>query len=299
MDIEKNLFILAFDQRSSLKQTLFGSQNITKQERRLMCDYKKLVFEGFLSVWKKLVYKESLAVLVDEEFGSVVIKLAKRKKIKFALSQEKSGLDRVAFEYGNNFREKIKKINPDFVKILVRYNPRQKQENKAQLKRLKIMSEWCWKNHYIFLVELLVPPTERDLKRVRGFVRVYDEKIRPGLAVKAIKEFYNSDVYPDIWKIEALSTKLQWHDLLLAVGSGKKGDIVKVVMLGRNASVAQINKWILACPKDRVSGFAIGRTIWLRSILDLHAKKVSRLEATRQIGENYFEFIKLWEKKDK
>lgn len=298
---KNNLYILAFDQRSSLIKALFDKQNITSAEKKLVGNYKRLIFDGFLNVWKNFDEQErkKLAVLVDEEFGSAVIKSAKRKKISFALSQEKSGKQTVAFEYGSHFGEKIKKIRPDFVKILVRYNARDKEENKKQLKKLKEMSVWCLKNNYIFLVELLVPANERDLLMARGKLRIFDERLRPQLACRAIVEFYDAGIFPDIWKIEALSSKAQWQELLPIIYNSQKGENVSVIMLGRNASVAQVKKWMAVCPRPQVSGFAIGRTIWLRAILDLHKKKINRKQAVKQIARNYFEFIKLWEKNDK
>ena len=62
-------------------------------------------------------------VLVDEQFGSDIPERAREHGLKLAMPVEKSGQNDFDFEYGDDFPAHIEKFNPDFSKVLVRYNP--------------------------------------------------------------------------------------------------------------------------------------------------------------------------------
>src|SRR5207302_718601 len=63
--------------------------------------------------------------LVDEQYGgpSQVPEGAKDAGIKLAMPVEKSGQTEFDFEYGDDFGAHIESFDPDFSKVLVRYNP--------------------------------------------------------------------------------------------------------------------------------------------------------------------------------
>jgi len=91
---------------------------------------------------------------------------------------------------------------------------------------------------------------------------------------------------------------LAWQDVINEM-RGEDREDVGIIMLGRGESIAKVKAWIKICPKNQVNGFAIGRTIWWRAIMDLHEKKISRRQAINQIADNYLELIKLWEEDSK
>ncbi len=62
-------------------------------------------------------------VLVDEQFGSTIPEQAREHGLKLAMPVEKSGQDEFDFQYGDDFGAHIEKFDPDFSKVLVRYNP--------------------------------------------------------------------------------------------------------------------------------------------------------------------------------
>ena len=82
-------------------------------------------------------------VLVDEQFGSDIPQRAREDGLKLAMPVEKSGQNEFDFEYGDDFGAHIEKFNPDFSKVLVRYNPDDDAEmNHRQLERLKRLADW-------------------------------------------------------------------------------------------------------------------------------------------------------------
>ena len=64
-------------------------------------------------------------MLVDEQFGvPTVPSEAKRAQgLKLAMPAEQSGQNMFDFQYGDEFGEHIESFDPDFTKVLVRYNP--------------------------------------------------------------------------------------------------------------------------------------------------------------------------------
>ena len=78
-------------------------------------------------------------MLVDEQFGGDIPEQARAAGLKLAMPVEKSGQNEFDFEYGDDFGAHIEKFNPDFSKVLVRYNPEDPDTdmNREQLGRLK------------------------------------------------------------------------------------------------------------------------------------------------------------------
>ena len=89
-----------------------------------------------------------------------------------AMPVEKSGQNEFDFQYGDEFGAHIETFDPDFAKVLVRYNPDGDAEmNARQTERLKRLSDWLHEHDRKFLFELLVPAepsTAREGRRRRG-----------------------------------------------------------------------------------------------------------------------------------
>ena len=84
---------------------------------------KTLIWEGFQRAVEEGAPKEFAGILVDEQYGPDVAREAKAGGYKLAMPVEKSGQNEFDFEYGDQFGEKIEEFDPDFSKVLVRYNP--------------------------------------------------------------------------------------------------------------------------------------------------------------------------------
>ena len=87
------------------------------------------------------------------------IRDAKKNGIMVSMPIEKSGQDEFDFEFAD-FKAHIKRANPDFVKVLVRFNPEgDKSLNKRQLEKLKKASDHIKEINKKMIFELLVPAT--------------------------------------------------------------------------------------------------------------------------------------------
>lgn len=270
------LFILPFDHRSTFAKKLLGFEYPPKTtaQRKKVADMKKVVFDGFLLAHNQYEHSEDMGILIDEEFGSSVIKEASRQMIPFALSVEKSGQLFFQFEHGQSFGKHIKAKKPTYAKALVRYDLDQKDGNKIQNKRLKRLSDWCDNNDQKFMLEPLMAGKGSTFNQMK----------------KAVKQMRRAGIDPDLWKVEALTYPRQWHQMYKIA----KGDLI---ILGRGSSKKQVEEWVITAAKSGVvSGFAIGRTIFYKPLEELRDKKIARKQAVEKIAKNYLHFIKLWEK---
>src|SRR5256714_11874700 len=295
------LFILAFDHRGSFQKKMFGIEGDPSEEQtQTISDAKHLIFEGMLAAAEKGLDEEASGVLVDEQFGGDIPKQAKEKGFKLALPVEKSGQDEFDFQYGDEFGAHIEKFDPDFSKVLVRYNPDGETElNERQLGRLQRLSDWLKERDRKFLFELLVPATDEQLASVDGDSDRYDAELRPELMRQAISEIQRTGIEVDIWKIEGVDER---HDAAMLAeqtrsGPGREG--VVCVVLGRGASTDKVNQWLQAAsPVEGFIGFAIGRSIWWDALKGWLSDELERDAAAGQIAENYQHFIDIYEKQE-
>ena len=295
------LYILAFDHRGSFQKKMFGIQgDPTPEETETIASAKRLIFEGMLEAVKRGAEAGASGVLVDEQFGSDIPQRAREHGLRLAMPVEKSGQNEFDFEYGEDFGAHIEKFNPDFSKVLVRYNPEDDPAmNERQLGRLKRLADWLHERDRKFLFELLVPATEGQLASIDGDSDRYDAELRPELMRRAIEEIQNFGIEVDIWKIEGVDRRED--DEMLAEqtrsGAGRQG--VVCVVLGRGASTAKVEEWLrAAAPIDAFVGFAIGRSIWWDALKGWLDNELEREAAASQVADNYLHFIDVYERQE-
>jgi 5-dehydro-2-deoxygluconokinase len=215
-----------------------------------------------------------------------------------AMPVEKSGQDEFDFEYGDDFGAHIEKFDPDFSKVLVRYNPDADADmNERQLGRLKRLADWLHDHDRKFLFELLVPATDEQLSSVGGDTDRYDAELRPELMRRAIEGTQNAGIEVDVWKIEGVDEQSDAAMLAEQARSGAGREGVTCVLLGRGASTEKVEQWLeQAAPVEGFIGFAIGRSIWWDALKGYLGNDLKREAAAEQIGKNYLHFIKVYER---
>ncbi|HYI79574.1 MAG TPA: DUF2090 domain-containing protein, partial [Thermoleophilaceae bacterium] len=203
------LYILAFDHRGSFQTKMFGIEgDPTPEQTATIADAKHLIFEGMAKAAERGADPAASGTLVDEQFGGDIPRDAKARGLKLAMPVEASGRNDFEFEYGDQFGDHILNFDPDFSKVLVRYNPDgDAQMNQEQLGRLKELADWLHANDRKFLFELLVPAEDHQLEAVGGDEGRYDAELRPDLMHRAIKEIQDFGIEVDIWKIEGVDAR--------------------------------------------------------------------------------------------
>jgi len=295
---DKKLYILAFDHRGSFQKKFFGIEGDPDPEQTAMiADAKHLIFEGILRAVRAGADPSITGVLVDEQFGSDVPEQAHEHGLKLAMPAERSGQPMFDFQYGDDFGKHIESFNPDFTKVLVRYNPDgDAAANAIQLEKLKRLSDWLKAHDHKFLFELLVPAEDAQLQAVDGDPDRYDAELRPELMRRAIAEIQDSGVEVDIWKIEGVDERADCEMLVAQARTGGRDGVVCVV-LGRGADDAKVDQWLTAAaPVDGYVGFAIGRSIWWDSLKAYVDGKIDRATGAQKIAENYLRFVTVYER---
>ena len=295
------LYIFAFEHRGSFQKKMFGIQgDPTPEETETIASAKRLIFEGMLEAVRRGAEAGATGVLVDEQFGSDIPARAREHGLKLAMPVEKSGQDEFDFEYGEDFGAHIEKFNPDFSKVLVRYNPEDDPAtNERQLGRLKRLADWLHERERKFLFELLVPATEAQLASVDGDNDRYDAELRPELMRRAIEEIQNFGIEVDIWKIEGVDRREDDEMLAEQARSGPGREGVVCVVLGRGASTEKVEEWLrAAAPIDAFVGFAIGRSIWWDALKGWLSGELEREAAASQVADHYLHFIDVYERQE-
>ncbi|MDX1657669.1 MAG: DUF2090 domain-containing protein [Nitriliruptorales bacterium] len=290
------LFVLAFDHRGSFKRMFGVSKDPSEEQYAKLRDAKKLVWEGFQTALDQGAPKDKVGILVDEEMGAEVAREAKERGVQLAMPVEASGQPVFQFEYGDDFGAHIEEFDPDFSKVLVRWNPADPDDEKTtQGERLKRLGDWLHDNDRLFLFELLVPASDADLARVDGDEDRYDTEVRPELTIQAIDEIQNFGVEPDIWKIEGLDKREDCEALADKIRAGSGRENVVAVVLGRGADDQKVDHWLrMGAPLDAYHGFAIGRSIWRNEVEAYVAGDMSRDEAAKGIAANYQRFVDVY-----
>jgi len=293
------LYILAFDHRGSFQKKMFGIEGDPSPEQtETISDAKKLIFEGMLQAVSRGAEASATGVLVDEQFGSDIPQQAPEHGLKLAMPVEKSGQNEFDFEYGSDFGHHIEAFDPDFSKVLVRYNPMDDPElSQRQLGKLKELADWLHAHGRKFLFELLVPATDDQLAQVGGDADRYDAELRPELMRRAIEEIQNFGIEVDIWKIEGVDAR---EDAVMLAEQARTGDGregVPCVLLGRGASTEKVEEWLRAAATvDGFIGFAIGRSIWWDALKGFLSKDLDRDAAVSRVADNYLHFVAVYER---
>jgi 5-dehydro-2-deoxygluconokinase len=295
---DEKLYILAFDHRGSFQKKFFGIEGEPDPEQTAtIADAKHLIFEGIVRAVGASADPSVTGVLVDEQFGSTVPAEARQHGLKLAMPAERSGQNMFDFQYGEDFGAHIERFDPDFTKVLVRYNPDgDGPENLEQLGKLKRLSDWLKQHERRFLFELLVPAEPAQLEAVGGDADRYDTELRPELMRRTIAAIQDAAIEVDIWKIEGVDERADCEMLVAQARSGGRDGVVCVV-LGRGANDDKVDQWLgAAAPVDGFVGFAIGRSIWWDPLKAYIDGKIDRAAGAQKIAENYLRFVKVYER---
>jgi 5-dehydro-2-deoxygluconokinase len=280
---------------------MFGIEGDPDEEQtKTISDAKHLIWEGMVAASEKGLDQETAGVLVDEQFGAPVNipGEAKERGFKLAMPVEKSGQNEFDFQYGDDFGAHIEKFDPDFSKVLVRYNPEDpdSEMNKRQLDRLKRLADWLHENDRLFLFELLVPATDEQLEKVAGEADRYDTEARPELMRRAIADIQDFGIEVDIWKIEGVDEQSDCEMLVKQARTGEGRENVVCVVLGRGASDDKVDQWLRAgAPVEGYIGFAIGRSIWWDALKGYLDGSIERADAAEKIADKYLRFVRVYE----
>jgi myo-inositol catabolism protein IolC len=295
---DKDLYVLPFDHRATFKTKMFGwTGTITSEQTAHIATFKRVIYDALQAAVAAGVPKSKAGILVDEQFGSAILRDAAKDGYMTACPAEKSGLDEFDFEYGEDFAKHIEAFHPTFCKVLVRYNPEGNAAlNQRQAARLKLLSDYLHnKSRSLYMFELHVPAEKAQMERLKGDKKAYDLEMRPGLMVQAIQQLQDAGVEADVWKIEGIDRP---EDCEKVVAAARRGGRNKVgcIVLGRGEDDKKVGEWLAtAAPVSGFIGFAVGRTAFWEPLVAWRDKKITREAAVNEISRRYQGFVNIFE----
>ena len=298
LGFDKPLYILPFDHRGSFETGMFGWKGaLSPEQTAQIADAKQVIYDGFKTAVAAGVPNEKAGILVDEQFGSAILRDAVAEGYVTACPAEKSGQEEFDFEYGEDFARHIEALHPTFCKVLVRYNPEGDSAlNRRQSARLKRLSDHLHStSRSLFMFELLVPPEKAQLDKVKGNKKDYDLELRPRLMVETIQQLQDARVEPDVWKIEGLDRREDCERIVAAARAGGR-EKVSCIVLGRGEDDKKVRQWLItAASVPGFIGFAVGRTDFWDPLVDWRSEKTTCAAAVAEIARRYRAFVDIFE----
>src|SRR3989344_2636824 len=284
--MEQQLYLLPFDHRRSFIKLIGAAEPLKKNDAFKIKRYKQLIYSAFKLALAQGLLPQKAGILVDEAYGREILVDARKRGFIICYPLEKSGQSEFTFDRAD-YKKRLQLFKPTYAKVLIRYNPEgDKALNKRQARRLAALTSYLERQSIGFLLEVLVPATARQAKK-----KNYDSSYRPSLTAKAIQELQAAGVNPNIWKLEGMNRQSDLKRLARLIGPSSR-----IIILGRGENKKKADRWLKVGAKvKKVIGFAVGRTVFQRPLLDYHYHKINKRQAIKGIMENYLHFVKVFE----
>ena len=275
------LYMLAFDHRQVLRD-LYPDARTDELEAT-----KGVVLDA-LQLLSDDVPSESLAFLVDEEYGREAALTARERGHYVAMPIEASRTKILQMQFPDDYQERFSRYDPQAVKTLVFHNPADDAERKrAQLDTLRVMGDFAREQGRDYLLEILMKPSAEQLAASGGDLAEFRATRFADLLIESIAEMQAHGIDPDIWKIEGLETVEQTAAVAAQATTGGR-DHVRCIVLGSGESQEKVQSWLAnASAVPAFSGFAIGRTVWHEPLGDLLAGRITREEASERMARTF------------
>ena len=287
------IFALAFDHRNSLRRDFM---HLTGQpapdQHATMVAAKGIVTDALIAAAPQ-VSPDTPVLLIDHEYGGQFVPRAQAAGISVAMPVEESGQAELRYLCGGHPERVIAAQHPDYVKVLIRYNPGgDTAMNARQRGRLRELSNWLEGRPEQLMLELLVPPERAQLAAAGHDQSRFDRETRAGLTVTAIDQIVGDGLHPALWKIEGPESLQDAARIAEAVRSADPD--AGCLVLGRGADDAAVRRWLaIAAATGGFTGFAVGRTIWWDALRAFTADGNADA-AVRAVAARYLDLVRYY-----
>ena len=273
------LTLLAYDHRWQFEEVC-DQYNISYSK---IVEYKSLVYEGFKKVRDDYKGKNTLGVICDPQYGLDVLQQATESGDFVLAPIEAANIDLIEWIESNKSAHETLASRPKEwgVKVLWKYSKFQDEATKKwQMTKLKELAQACNTLERKIMLELIIPKTHE----------ICGKEI-----AAAIEDTYEAGVYPFWWKLEAVYTETEWHQIDKAIL--KYDENARIIVLGGPAKSLEEYKqdFEVISTSKLVNGFAFGRSIFWDVWLDYSIDKISASEAKETIAEKYTNVLEMWE----
>ena len=158
------VFALAFDHRNSFRRDFMHlTTEPTPEQHAAMVAAKGVVVDALLAAAPE-VGTGLVVLLIDQEYGGELVPRAQAGGIRVAMPVEVSGQRELRFVDEGQPDRVVVSCHPDYVKVLIRYNPGgDTAMNARQRERLRELAGLLRGRTAQLMLELLVPPEESQL----------------------------------------------------------------------------------------------------------------------------------------
>lgn len=270
------LFVLAFDHR---RQFFELAQETGASETRLP-ELKRLLVDAVARVESEQRMTGRIGVLIDDIYGADALDAATGRGWWVGRPVEQPGSNPLVFEHGRSIGTTLTSWPQEqVIKCLVPYHPDDAVDNRLEQEaQVKALYDAAQVSGHELLLEVIPP---RSLP------------VGEDVIVRALKRFYNLGIYPEWWKLEAL-TPAQWRQvdaLLHARDPHCRG----VVLLGLNAPLDELKAGLAdARTAQTCRGFAVGRTLWADPARAWLAGTIDDATLVKRVAENFADLIGAW-----
>jgi 5-dehydro-2-deoxygluconokinase len=252
--------------------------------RPRISEVKDLVFEAFAAARQRSVDVARHGVLLlDTIYGADAVRRARVAGFPVGTPVEKAGVFPLEWQ-SDPFHQG--QAGNSFVKVLVRYRPEWPQEAKdEQMRKLLELQAWCRANGMVQLVEIVIMRKDEDEHE-------FEARGRPRLLASVIRDAYDRELVPHIWKIEGTSSA---EGAALIDAAIRERPEPRQVILGKGADTATIARWFsTAAPLPSTAGFAIGRSVFWNPGTAYLTGRMAAVDAVETMASTYLSLIDQW-----
>jgi myo-inositol catabolism protein IolC len=289
--VTQELFILAFDHKEHFEQLVCRDPaQPTDAEVATIREAKALIHAAVRQTISGGIDRSRAGILIDERYGADLARAAAADGLAFAMPVEKSDQQEFDFLHAD-WQAHISWFDPTFAKAIVWYNVEDPSDlNRRQREKVQTLVDWLREQGRRLMLEVVVPPTARQLEQLGDDRERFDRQLRPALMVAAMEEIQEARIQPDVWKLEGVDRREDSERIGAQAQSGGEG--VGCLVLGRGEDERAVSQWLAAAggvPGFR--GFAVGRTIWFGPVRAWAEGRVESGDTVRAIAENYRRMI--------
>jgi 5-dehydro-2-deoxygluconokinase len=272
------VFVLAFDHR---RQFFELAQEAGADDSRLP-QLKRLLVDAVAKVESERGSPGRIGVLIDDVYGADALDAATGRGWWVGRPVEQPGSNPLVFQHGRSIGTELVRWPVEHViKCLVYYHPDDPVEHRLEQEaQIKALYDAAQASGHELLLEVIQP-------RQSG---------GGGDAIaRALKRIYNLGVYPEWWKLEAL-TPAQWQAVDTLIEE-RDPYCRGVLLLGLNAPLAELKASLGYAREARTCrGFAVGRTLWGAPARAWLSSTISDTALISQVAANFAELIEAWPK---
>jgi 5-dehydro-2-deoxygluconokinase len=255
--------------------------------RSRISDVKRLVFDAFARAREQSEdVRRHGALLLDSVYGGAAVASARAAGIPVGTPVEKAG--RFPLEWQDDpFHAGLR--GNSFAKVLIRYRPEWEQAAKdAQMGKLLELQTWCRREGMPLLVEIIIMRNGED-------EREFEERGRPALLATVIRDAYQRQLVPDLWKIEGTSSDTGAATIDAAIREHPRP---RQLILGKGAKASLIAGWFdAAAALPSTAGFAIGRSVFWVPATEYLEGRVDAHGAVETMAASYLDLIAQWNRR--